>query len=405
MHRRVFVFFVLLICILPAACSSQTVQPRVQLGADILMRDSLHLLRGKRVGLITNHTGRHSNGAMLVDSLVRSGINVVALFGPEHGVRGFAQAGAKVSDSVDAKTGIPIISLYGKHKKPTQEMLVNVDVLVYHIQDVGARFYTYISTMTLAMEAAAEKDIPFVVLDRPNPLGGETIDGPVMEDSLKSFIGMLPIPVIYGLTCGELARMINDEGWLTSGKRVSLTVIPMENWHRSMTWDKTGLGWVPPSPNIPTFQTAMIYPSACFVEATNVSEGRGTARPFETIGAPFMKGEGLSQSLKEVGLKALPTVFIPTSSKFKGETCEGVLIENDHEPHRPVAFGLTILQQLSRLWPEHVRFDAPGFARLMGNATVLPRLLAGDSVDSIALEWRPGLVGFRSSSTRYLLYK
>ncbi len=405
MHRRLFFFVVFLCCILPASCSSQPASQRLLLGADILMRDSLHLLKGKRVGLITNQTGRHSNGVMLVDSLVQSGINVVTLFGPEHGVRGFAQAGEYVNDSVDMKTGIPVISLHGKHKKPTQDMLGNIDVLVYHIQDVGARFYTYISTMTLAMEAATEKGIPFVVLDRPNPLGGEVVDGPIMEDSLKSFLGMLPLPVVYGLTSGELARMINGEGWLGDGRQVALTVIPMENWNRSMTWEKTGLDWVPPSPNIPTFHTAMIYPSTCFIEATNLSEGRGTPRPFETIGAPFIDGATLSQALMKVGIRSSPTQFTPSLSKFSGTSCNGVIIEPEHENSPPVASGLSILQQLHALWPEETKFNAPGFARLMGNATILPKLLNAEPIDSLANAWQDGIKRFRSSSAKYLLYR
>ncbi|MEK9136788.1 MAG: DUF1343 domain-containing protein, partial [Bacteroidota bacterium] len=227
------------------------------------MSKELNLVKGKKVGLITNHTGRLSSGQHLVDTLLAQGISVVALFGPEHGVRGEAAAGEKVGDTIDAKTGIPVFSLYGKTRTPTSDMLRDVDVLVYDIQDVGARFYTYISTMGLCMKAAIESGIPFIVLDRPNPLGGLKVEGPILEDSLKSFVGMYPIPLVYGLTCGELAMMINGEGWLATSAKADLTVVRMEGWTRSMLWDDTGLSWIRPSPNIPTPVTALVYPGTC----------------------------------------------------------------------------------------------------------------------------------------------
>lgn len=266
-------------CLIIASSATVFAQPGVKLGNDVLVERHLQLLEGKRVGLIVNHTARLSSGQYLVDMLVQRGIVIVALFGPEHGIRGEGLAGEKISDTKDEKTGIPIYSLYGKTRKPTAEMLANVDMLVYDIQDVGVRFYTYISTMGLCMAAAAEKGIPFIVLDRPNPLGGEKVDGPILDDSLKSFVGMYPIPIVYGLTCGELAKMINAEGWFATKEsgllnrlKCNLTVITMEGWKRKMPWGDTGLEWVPPSPNIKSAQTALVYPMTCLIEATNISE-------------------------------------------------------------------------------------------------------------------------------------
>lgn len=384
-------------------CNSETL---VRVGADILIEQRLELLQNKRIGLITNQTSRLSSGEFLVDTLVARGINVVALFGPEHGVRGIAAAGESVRDSIDERTGIPIISLYGKTKKPTPEMLKDVDVLVYDIQDVGVRFYTYISTMGLAMEASAERGIPFVVLDRPNPLGGVKVDGPVMEDSLKSFLGMYPIPIVYGLTCGELARMINDERWLSSGS-VDLTVIPMEGWKRTMLWTDTGLKWIPPSPNIPTPATTLVYPVTCFIEATNMSEGRGTPRPFEVFGAPFVNGSLLVDSLNSLkipGMLFAPTRFTPTSSKSAGRECAGVevSITSTHELN-PTLSGLLLLQKIMQSYPDSVVVNRSFLQRLLGSHSVTDMLMTKPS-SHLESDWINATRGFRAFSQSYHLY-
>ncbi len=354
-------------------------EPIVKLGNDMFVEKHLGLLKGKRVGLVVNQTARLSSAEFLVNVLIEKKINVVALFGPEHGIRGEAAAGEKVSDATDEKTGIPIFSLYGKTRKPTPDMLVNVDVLVYDIQDVGARFYTYISTMGLCMEAAAERGIPFIVLDRPNPLGGIRIDGPIMEDSLKSFVGMYPIPVVFGLTCGELATMINEEGWLAGKKKCNLTVIKMDGWKRSILGNETGLNWTAPSPNIPTVQSAFAYPATCLVEATNVSEGRGTEKPFQYLGAPFIDGERLAKVLNELhlnGVRFSTVSFTPASSKFKGERCSGAFVEiTDVKAVEPVKTGLTILRQMLALYPTQVRLNRASFLRLMGSQSAYDALM------------------------------
>ena len=404
--RRVLagVVLVLHLSLVASACG----EPKVKVGADVLIEKRLDVLKGKRVGLITNQTGRIASGEMLVDALLAKGVNVTALFGPEHGIRGESAAGELVVGGKDEKTGIPVFSLYGKTRKPTPEMLRNVDLLVYDIQDVGARFYTYISTMALAMEAAAEGNIPFLVLDRPNPLGGKKIDGPLMEDSLRSFIGMLPIPVVYGLTGGELATMINWESWLSNGVRAQLTVIPMEGWSRSMLWNETGLQWIAPSPNIPTAATALAYPATCFIEATNVSEGRGTDAPFELIGAPFIDGSALASALsllKLPGVEFQPASFTPRSSKFSGKECRGIRVKvTEPGSFQPVLTGLHILQQIQKLWPAEFRIDRQSFGRLMGSGSVFDALMNGERPDSIVAQWQGKLDKFRVLSSRYLLY-
>ncbi len=393
------VFFGVLEC-----WSAGVAQQKVKLGNDVLMEKNLGLLKGKRVGLVVNQTARLSSGEFLVDALMQKGMNVVALFGPEHGVRGGAEAGEKVSDSKDEKTGVPIFSLYGKTRKPTPDMLANIDALVYDIQDVGARFYTYISTMGLCMEAAAEKGIPFIVLDRPNPLGGIKVDGPIMEDSLKSFVGMYPIPVVYGLTCGELATMINGEGWLGGKAKCKLTVIKMEGWKRPMLWTGTGLNWIAPSPNIPTVEAAFAYPATCFIEATNVSEGRGTEKPFRYIGAPFINRERLAKNLNELSLSGVrfsPVSFTPTSSKFKGERCSGVfVVVTDANAFEPVKTGLAIIRQLLALFPPEVKVNKASFLRLMGSQAVYDELMNS----SLPLKAEV-TKGFARLGSKYHLYR
>jgi uncharacterized protein YbbC (DUF1343 family) len=381
----------------------------VKPGNDVLVERHLSLLEGKRIGVITNHTGRLSDGRYLVDVLLEKRITIVALFGPEHGIRGEAAAGEKLDDTKDEKTGIPVFSLYGPTRKPTPAMLENVDVLVYDIQDVGARFYTYISTMGLAMEAAAERGIPFIVADRPNPLGGDLIDGPVMEDSLTSFVGMYRLPVVYGLTCGELANMINGEGWLGNGKTCQLTVIRMEGWSRAMRWEATGLTWIPPSPNIPTPAVALVYPATCIIEATNISEGRGTENPFATIGAPFINAAVLADAMSRLGLQGVqfhPATFTPGTSKFKGIPCSGITLEvTDPLRYRPSYTALSLLHQTRSLYPDKFTLSRSSFLRLMGSEQVYNGFIRQDSPGKIEEGWSENLRKYRARSAPYRLYQ
>lgn len=406
------------ICVLITLCLFPTVpyaQPKVKLGADVLLEKRLDLVKGKRVGIVTNHTGLLSSGKFLVDTLIALRVEIVALFGPEHGIRGEAAAGERVQDGIDVKTGLPVFSLFGDRQKPTPEMLNNVDVLLYDIQDVGARFYTYTSTMAFVMEAAAERNIPIIVLDRPNPLGGMQIDGPILEDSLRSFVGMFPIPVVYGLTCGELARMINGEYWLgpkTSGVayslRAPLIVVEMEGWRRSMRWEDTNLHWIRPSPNIPSPSAALVYPATCFIEATNLSEGRGTERPFQMFGAPFINGEVLSAALTALhlqGVRFRPVDFTPRSSKFSGRLCHGVFIEvTEVAFFQPVQTGLYILQLLQQQYRQDFKLNEASLKRLLGSTGALKMLQKGDSPEKIVLTWEAELSQFRYLAERYYLY-
>jgi uncharacterized protein YbbC (DUF1343 family) len=397
-----------LLLILRFPASAGTPSPGVKTGADVLLEKRLDVLRGKRVGLITNQSGRVSSGEYLLDALIARHIDVTALFGPEHGIRGTEPAGESVPDSVDGKTHIPVFSLYGRIRKPTAEMLKNVDLLLFDIQDVGARFYTYLSTLGLCMEAAAEKGIPFVVLDRPNPLGGMLTDGPVIPDSLRSFVGMFPLPVIYGLTIGELAGMANGEGWLAGGVRADLTVIPMEGWTRSMLWRDTGLPWVSPSPNIRRPESVLVYPATCYMEATNISEGRGTEDPFHVIGAPFIDGRELAGVLSIGGLPGLhvrDVRFTPTSSKFRGVVCSGVSIElSMSDSLRPVRIGVGILCILRKRYPDSLVVNRRGLARLLGDPEALDLISAGKSPSFIAGRWETARSLYRAKSLLYFLY-
>lgn len=404
MGVTVIAFRTLLILVLSCATSSAAVRT----GADLLVERHLGELSGRRVGIVTNQTGRLSTGTNLVDTLIASGINVVALFGPEHGIRGESAAGEKIRNGKDRRTGLPVYSLYGTNREPTPDMLRSVDLLIYDIQDVGARFYTYISTMGLVMDAAAEAGIPVLVLDRPNPLGGRLIDGPILDDSLRSFVGMYPIPVVYGMTCGELARMINGEMWLAGGRRAQLNVIAMEGWTRDMTWDRTGLPWVPPSPNIPDPTTALLYPATCFIEATNLSEGRGTPAPFRQFGAPFLSGYRLTRDLNDQGLDGVsfsPAEFTPRSSKHTRKICYGSYISLlNWEKYSPAKTGLSLLRVLMDNWPDEVKVRSASLRRLLGSASSVSMLVEGAPIEGITKTWNEGLELFRRRSQDYYLY-
>lgn len=401
-------WFVLLLPLVLAAPSCRAGLP-VRTGADVLVEQRLDLVRARRIGLITNQTGVLSNGTALVDTLTALGVQVTALFAPEHGIRGASAAGESVADTVDDPTGIPVFSLYGGLRKPTRAMLGGIDLLVYDLQDVGARFFTYISTMKLAMEAAAEAGIPFVVLDRPNPLGGNSMDGPVIEDGLRSFIGAMPIPVVYGLTCGELALMINGEGWLAGGVRAQLTVVTMEGWRRSMLWKDTHHAWIKPSPNMPSAETALLYPGTCLIEATSVSEGRGTERPFQMVGAPFIDGETLTGAVRRLplaGIVATPRRYIPGASKYAGRECGGVFLEvADAGEVNPLVAGVSLLQTLLRLYPDSVRVDRQGLRRLLGSTSIVDRLLEGENPEALRKSWESEVGAFRENASKYFVYE
>lgn len=377
-------------------------------GIEVLLAEPPDLLRGKRIGLITNPTGVDRQLRSDIDLLARHpSLRLVALFGPEHGVRGNAQAGEKVGASRDAATGLPVFSLYGEHREPTPEMLKDIDVLLFDIQDVGARFYTYPYTLAGAMRAAKRAGIPVVVLDRPNPLGGVQVEGPVLEPEYASFVGQFPIPVRHGMTIGELARLFNDAFAIGA----ELHVVPVKGWNRNEAEPGNKLSWVAPSPNMPTPDTALVYPGTALFEGTNVSEGRGTTRPFETIGAPFINAEKLATHMNALGLPGVrfrPAWFTPTFSKHAGVLCGGVQIHvTDRNAFLPFRTGLALLKAIHDLHPQAFRFEAgepPFFDKLAGNGWIRQSIEAGESVDVMEARWQPELRRFEETRRRYLLY-
>jgi len=377
-----------------------------QTGIEVLLHDRLDLVHGKNVGLITNPTGVNRELVSDVDLLAHTpGVHLVALFGPEHGIRGAQQAGASVGSGRDPITGLPVYSLYGKTRQPTPAMLKGVDVLVFDIQAVGARFYTYLYTMADAMKAAAAARIPIIVLDRPNPIGGTKVQGPVLDPKYASFVGEYPIPLRYGMTIGELAEFFNNQFHIGA----DLTVVKMRGWERSMYYDDTPLQFVMPSPNMPTETTALVYPGMGLAEGTNVSEGRGTTRPFEIVGAPWIDAEKLSRVLNDkhlAGVRFRPVHFTPTFSKYEGKPCNGVEVHvMDRDAFNPVVVGLNVIATVHDLYPRQFAFNASGFDRLVGNDWVRQDIEKGVPVAEIRRRWQKGLSQFKKIRQQYLLYK
>ncbi|MGE7766997.1 exo-beta-N-acetylmuramidase NamZ family protein [Peribacillus sp. NPDC096540] len=380
---------------------------KVRPGIEVLLKDEKDVLKGKKVGLITNPTGIDSKLTSIVDLLYDDpDIELTALYGPEHGVRGDAQAGASVEFYIDEKTGLPVYSLYGKTKKPTPEMLEGVEALVFDIQDVGTRYYTYIYTMAYAMEAAKENNIPFIVLDRPNPQGGISVDGPVLEPEFSSFVGLYPIPLKHGMAVGELAVLFNKEFKIGA----DLKVIKMKGWKRSMDYDETGLPFVLPSPNMPTVSTTFVYPATGLIEGTNVSEGRGTTKPFELIGAPYINSDELAGKLNALrlpGVKFRAASFTPSFSKYAGKLSHGVEIYvTDRDEFRAVPTGLHIIKTIHDLYPDDFEFlAANNFSLLIGNDWVRTMIEEGSSVNEIMKVYQPEQDAFKKVRAQYLLYK
>ncbi|AFZ89219.1 hypothetical protein B938_00870 [Bacillus velezensis AS43.3] len=332
-------------------------------------------------------------------------IHLTALFGPEHGVRGDAQAGDKVTSYIDEKTGLPVYSLYGETRKPTPDMLKDTDVLIFDIQDVGTRYYTYIYTMAYAMEAAKEKGIPFYVLDRPNPQGGRNPDGPVLEPDYASFVGLYPIPLKHGMTIGELALLFNKEFHIGA----DLTVVKMKRWKRTMTIEDTSLPFVLPSPNIPTPDSIFAYSATGLIEGTNVSEGRSTTKPFELIGAPYMKSTELEErlnSLKLPGVTFRAASFIPSFSKHQGKLCHGVQVYvTNRNTFEAAKTGLSILKTMHDLYPNDFSFLPTGsFDKLIGNGWVRKKIEKGTSIEDITGTYQRRLNQFKTLRKQYLIY-
>jgi uncharacterized protein YbbC (DUF1343 family) len=383
---------------------------QVILGIDNLLTEHLKSIENKRVGLVTNPSGVNGNIEYTSDVFFKHPkINLVALFGPEHGIRGNEYGGDKIQDTVDETTGIPLFSLYGKNRKPSQEMLNLVDIMVFDIQDIGVRSYTYIYTMAKVMEACSEFGKPFIVLDRPNPLGGILVEGNILDTTFASFVGLYPLPYIYGMTIGELAKYFNSEFNINC----DLTIIPMKRWKRQMNFGETGLTWIPTSPHVPEWQTVYYLASTGIVgELHTVSIGVGYTLPFKLIGTPWTNGNELAKSLNELilpGVYFRPHYYKPFYSLFKGEMCDGVQLHiTDYLDFKPYVTGLHIMNQLINLYPEHDIFADSSrvkmFNKVTGTDKIMNDLIKRISAFEMEKSWQDELNIFKKKREKYLLY-
>ncbi len=384
---------------------------KIIVGAEVLINEKLDLLKNKRIGIVTNSTAILSDGKHLIDTLNSiPTIKVKALYSPEHGLRGNFPAGKKFTESKDKATGIPIYSLYGKHFAPTKENLKNIDVLLFDIQDIGARFYTYISTLYKVIESAAKNNIKLIVLDRPNPLGGIEVAGPIVEKNFFSFIGIAPIPIRHGMTIGEIANLFNNE---FVKNKADVTVIKMKNWKRELYLDQCNLPWVKPSPNIVNMDAILVYPGLCFFEATNMSEGRGTMEPFIKFGAPFINSQKLLAELGNTeGITFNECSFTPqniphmaTNVKWKGKKCYGLkAIKIEKNKFKPIEFGVKLFVALHKLYPKKFVIKKKNVGRIYGNNNFYDMLLADKTADEIISLWKKNLIEFDELRNNYLLY-
>lgn len=393
---------------------------RVRTGLERLLEDDLALVRGARVGLLCNPTAVTAgldHAALVLAG--RSDLRLVRLLGPEHGVFGEAQDMEGVGDAVDPWTGLPIVSLYGADEAsltPARRALDGLDVLLYDIQDVGSRYYTYSATLAKAMAACAQVGVRVVVLDRPNPIGGVAVEGGVVRPGFESFVGEFPVPVRHGLTVGELAQFYHHECGVGAGGPPP-TVVRADGWRRSDWFDQTGLPWVMPSPNMPTLDTATVYPGGCLVEATNLSEGRGTTRPFELVGAPYLDGRAYAQALRAFDLPGLawrPVRFTPTFQKHAGRSCGGVQLHvTDRQALRPLATGVALLLAARRVAPEgfawrdaayEFRADRPAVDLLAGNDVLRRQIEADAPLADIEASWTAERRAFLDRRRPWLLY-
>lgn len=383
----------------------------VKIGLDVLLKSNKIKDIG-RVGLISHPPAILHDYTHVLDALMQSGAHIAALFGPEHGFDASAADGASVNDQTDRRTGLPVFSLYGPNKEPSQAMLSGVDTLVFDMQDVGVRFYTFISTLFYVLRGAAAAGKSVIVLDRPNPINGRVVAGPPLESGFESFVGIAPMPLRHGLTMGELARYFNSD----FGFHADLTVVPMQGWQRSMWFDETGLPWVPLSPGMPHLSTAIVYPGMCFLEGTNLSEGRGTALPFEIAGAPWLDGHTLAQSLNQLnlpGVRFRPVSFAPTFSKHSGQTCSGVQVHvTDRASFKPIQTALHLIAACRAQAPKDFSFlssswegGKPHFDLLAGSASVRQGLEAERPVVDIARDWDQSLEEFAQKWQKVLLYE
>lgn len=389
-------------------------QLNVSAGSDVLISDYLDLLKGKNIGIISNQTGVLKNGTHIADTLMNiPGIKVRALFGPEHGFKGNTADGAVLNDTTD-ESGVKVYSLYGKIRKPTPEMLENIDLLLFDMQSVGVRFYTFISTMYYSIEAAAENNIPIFVLDRPNPIGGLKVAGPVVDKELESFVGIAPIPIQYGMTIGELAELFNEEGMLENGIKADLKIIKLKKWKRNYYYDQTGLNWIPTSPNIPDLTTALIYPGACLIEGTNISEGRGTDSPFQIIGAPFLNSQKVINLLEKLDISGasfkaqkFTPIEIPgkaVNPKYEDQECNGIKITiTDRDEFNAVEFGVKLIYAIAETHKQDFLWRG-SIDRLYGKKSFKEMISEGNSPSEIIAKWKDELDAFKVLRNKHLLY-
>jgi len=382
----------------------------VIVGLDRMTSEGASKLAACRLGLVTHGAAVNAELRDAVEVLLGAGFHLRALFSPEHGLSGAISDGAAVADGTDARSGLPVYSLYGETVQPSVAALADLDALLFDMQDVGVRFYTFTSTLYYVLRGAAEAGIPVIVLDRPNPLGGVTLEGPVLDPAFLSFVGIVPIPVRYGLTIGELARTMN----VTVG--ADLTVVPLAGWRREMAFDGTGLQWVPTSPAMPHLSTVFLYPGMCFLEGTNLSEGRGTPLPFEICGAPWIDGYELAAKLNALtmpGVRFRPCQFVPAlGTRYGAMLCGGVQVHVlDSSLCRPVTVGLQLIAAVKSLWPENFAWRERGgkgshfhFDLLLGTDRVREALNAGEDIEALVQSWAGGLETFAEACRPYLLY-
>ena len=381
-----------------------------EVGLSVLFREQSSLVEGRSIGLITNQTGIdrqfRSNLTLFAE---QPKVELAAIFNPEHGISGSAQAGIEVASAIGEGRQIPIHSLYGETRQPTPEMLAGIDTLIYDIQDVGSRFYTYISTLLRAMKAAASGSVDFIVLDRPNPIRGDRVEGNVLQPAFQSFVGETAIPIRHGMTVGELAQFCKSELGFAS---IQLEIVPMHGWRRGMWYDQTGLPWVPPSPNMPTVETAMLYPGTCLIEGTNLSEGRGTTKPFEWMGAPWIDPERWANTLNNLDLPGThfrPIHFTPTFSKYADQECHGVQVHvTDRDQFKPVDVALHLIATAQRYYPDQFEFIENGgryfFDLLAGSDEPRLRLMKCESPTEIVQSWEAEVEKFTERCRPHLLY-
>ncbi len=402
--------FALLVLFMPARPSVQAATQQnyaeIKPGIQVLLEDSLHLVKDKRVGLVTNQTGVDSKGSSSIDLIFsHPQVDLIALFSPEHGIRGDLDPGEEVEDGVDPRTGLPIYSLYGNTRKPTSEMLEDVEVLLVDLQDIGARYWTYISTMTLSMEAAFENGIPVVVLDRPNPIGA-AVQGNILYPEFSTFVGRYPIPMRHGMTSGELALYYQGEFNIPG----PLHIAPVSGLERNMTFEDTGLPWIKPSPNMPTLESALHYPGTCLFEGTYLSVGRGTDLPFQVVGSPWLNGEDLAERMYQYGFAGVSFKAVtftpqnPGDGKFDGTEVDGVQLLATSSDYNPTEVAVALLVETYKMSGDKWEWLSSHFDRLAGTDSLRKGIVAGSKAPGLISDWSSQLQRFLSIREQYLIY-